>query len=262
MATIDAPAVDTAIDAHSDASIDIPWAVDQTSGKACPANSSQWASFIEKKQLGISLPGGIWSLQDAGGTLVDDVGTTGLVPSNTDSSTYRQDVVGWSRLSVAASGGQNTTFSNNVAADLPDVSTTSMTVLLYYATAKAPSLTRSVLFAGSGTAASAAEVGIDASSHFRFTVGATSAVGTVDHGTSVVPIILKLDHTHLQQRLTVDRELITFTYSALNSSRGLLLGAAHNQTPDGRWLYMVAWYGSAAELTDTQLDALQTALGW
>jgi hypothetical protein len=62
--------------------------------------------------------------------------------------------------------------------------------------------------------------------------------------------------------LITDRETIDVPNTALGSSRGIFIGSAGAPAPDGRWLYMAAWYGSAAEMDKSTIDALLGALGW
>ena len=257
---------DAETDAPADALVDgtamVTWDVDSTSHKAVPSTTQQWADLISQKQLTIAPPMGLWLMQDTSGALVDSIGTVMLAPSNASASNYHHAVPGWTRDAIATIAGQNIAFGNNNNPSLPDVSSKSMTVLLYYATESIPFAESSIVFAGSGGVNSLAEVGIDTAGHYKFTVHGTATTGTISHGPAVVPVVLELDHTHGLQQLTVGQETFSPAYAALNSSTGLLLAAANHTDPEGRWLYMAAWYDSAAEMTTAQVSDLLTSLGW
>jgi hypothetical protein len=84
----------------------------------------------------------------------------------------------------------------------------------------------------------------------------------VDHGMAPIPVLVKLDRTNQQQKVITRQETITAPYTARGSSKGLFLGGAASTAPDARFLYLAAWYGTSAEISDTQAAALLAALGW
>lgn len=255
---VDAPVVDP--DVMPDTGLSVTWDLDGTSGHGVPNSAAQWQDLITNNALSITPPNGLWLMQAQSGPITPAIGAVMIPGTNTNAGTYRRAVPGWTRFAIATTANQNTAFGNNTASELPNVSTSSMTILAYYATPTPPNQTSSIVFGGSG--GGFAEVGLDSASHFKLSVGSSNATGTVDHGTDVVPIILKMDVDHSQQVLYVDHEKIIGTYAPLASSRGLLLAAANHTAPEGRWLYMAAWYGAGAELTDAQVSSLLTALGW
>lgn len=247
-------------DIKPDMSIPVTWSVDGASGRGVPDSAQQWNELIANNGLSISPPDGLWLMQETGGPLVPTIGTVVLSGSNTNANTYQHAVQDWTRHAIATTANQSTTFGNSSSSELPDVSSKSMMILLYYATPNAPTQQSSIFFGGSGLGY--AEVGIDAADHFKLTANSVTNTGTFAHGRDVVPIVMKLDIDHAQQVLYVDHEKISGVNSPLSSSRGLLLAAAVHPDPEGRWLYMAAWYGASAEMTDTQVNSLLTALGW
>ena len=257
--------IDGAADARPDGTPK-SWTIDPASGKSCPATDTEWSNFIGAGGLAISTPNALWPMQETSGSLADAIGPIALAPQGTSitSGSYRQPVAGWTRGAIKISDGSNAVFFNSQNLAMPDLSTTSMTILLFYATASVPTATRSVLFGGCCSGGSTlAQVGIDTASHLVLTVGGgTPVVGTMTSGASVVPLLLKLDVSHTEQKLITNNEVITAVYKTLGASRGIILGGALNPPPDGRFLYMAAWYGARAEISDLDAQSLITALGW
>jgi hypothetical protein len=251
---------DSAVDAL-DATVIPSWTVDPTSGKATPLNAQEWTELASASALGIVQPNALWQMQESSGNLTDVMGSATLKPNGTP--LYAQAVPGWTRVAIRTSDGDiGDRFFNTTDPSLPDVATTSITILLFYATASAPAQTRNVLFAGCCSTMSLAHLDVTASSQFRLTVSSSSAIGTATYGPEVVPILLQLDRTNNVQRVITDRETIDLPSGNLSSSRGIFIGSAGSAAPDGRWLYMAAWYGAAAEMDKATLEALVDALGW
>ena len=193
---------------------------------------------------------------------VDSIGAPSDLPSlGNDFPQYQQPVPGWTRRAVKSTDGSGVAFYNSTDASLPNVGSASMTVLMYYATQGNPAGTRSVLVAG--CCAGYATVSIDPAKHYKLSVNTTgTATGSMDHGTEVIPIVLKLDHTNGRQAIITNRETIAPPNTQLGPYKGIYLAAANGAAPDGRWLYMAAWYATSAEMSDAQIAALISALGW
>jgi hypothetical protein len=220
----------------------VKWAVDATSGKAVPANAVEWTDFLKAYGLAnLSAPSGLWLLQEPSGALVDSVGTVVLTPFG--GPLYQQPVAGWSRKGVATLDGMTMGFSNIGDASLPNMQTASMTVLaLVELPGPAPLGTRNLLIA--------------------LATLSTAGVGTMDPGTTAAPVLLKVDVTHTQHHVVTRSETIVKSFTALGSSRGLFIGGASSPAPLGRWLYVAAWYGTKAEISDADAAKLLTSLGW
>jgi hypothetical protein len=250
---------------NKDASPDVPddvtrtWTVDPTSGKAAPSTSSEWADFIAANALAIPAPDSIWLFDDASGAVTDREGTVDLASIGNTPASYRVTVSGWTRPAIGAPDAAGVAFSNTLDAALPTIGTSSLTVLLFYATATPPNGLRTVLVAG--CCAGYVDVSIDSNAHFILSASGSQATGTTNHLGQVIPLIVKLDHSASRQVLIADKELLSLT-SALGNYKGIFLGAANHAAPDGRWMYMTAWYGPSAEISDEKLNALVTALGW
>ena len=251
--------VDAPVDVPPDV-VPVTWAVDVTSGKPCPANTTEWQDFIAAKGLQLAPPSGLWLAQDASGALADAIGSVSLMPFGTTG--YRISVAGWSRSAVGLADNAVAGFSNMSSLTLPDVAFSSMTILVLLAIPSIPPAPRSLVFAGSNSPATFAQVNVDAARHFSLTVNTTSATGTIDHGAAPIPLVLKIDRTNGQQKIITRQETIAIANTSLGSSRGLFLGGANDRAPESRWLYVAAWYGSNAEIADARITALLAALDW
>ena len=258
---------DGAIDTP-DAPPDVPvvtWAIDPTSGKAVPANATEWRDFLKAKGLNnIMAPNGLWLAQESGGALADSVGTVALAPFN--GPTYAAAVPGWTRHAVGTPDGTFSGFANTSDPNLPNVGATSMTVLLLMQLPSGPPPgTRTFLVEGSSSPLSYIRADIDATKHYLIGfVGppSTTTTGTQDPGAVPAGVMMKLDITNAQQKLITRTETITLGNSPLGASRGLQLGGTVWSAPVTRYLYVVAWYGARAEISDVDARALLTALNW
>jgi hypothetical protein len=219
----------------------------------------EWTYFIAGKQLAINPPDSVWLMSETSGSLIDQVGTVDLAPGGTSQAAYAVSVPGWTRKAIQSADASGVVFENRTDPALPAIGTSSLTVLMMYATATPPAGLRTALIGG--CCGGYVEVGVDTSSHFMLSAGSVQTIGTVNHVGDVIPVILKLDRTSSKQVLIAAKELLSQT-AALGNQKGMFLGAANRPAPDARWLYMAAWYGSNAEMSDAKLQALVTALGW
>jgi hypothetical protein len=256
---VDAPS--ESIDAPPDV-ITVSWAVDSTSGKAVPANAVEWTAFLKEHGLSrIAAPSGLWLLQEPVGPLVDSIGTVVLTPFGSPSQA--QPVPGWTRKGVGVPDGSNSGFGNKLDTALPNVMTQSMTALtLVVLPSGPPGALRTVMVEGSSSLDAFARADVSPAKRLEIRINTTSATGTQDPGTTAAGLMLKLDVTHGEQKVITRKETVALTNTPLTTSRGLYIGGAANPAPDAKWLYLVAWYGAKAEITDADARALLTALDW
>jgi hypothetical protein len=252
----DGPPIDVPIDLPPNAM----WTIDGMSGKSVPATSVEWIALIGAKGLTINPPDSLWLMQDASGALQDSIGSVDLAPGGTASAQYQQPITGWARRAIRSADGSGVVFANSTDAALPNLGSASMTVLMFYATAATPGGTRSIWVGG--CCAGYATVFIDAARHFTLQANTSGNAGTIDHGSEVIPIVVKLDRLNMRQAVITNRETVAPAYTQLMPNKGLFLGAANGGAPEGRWLYMAAWYGANAEMNDAAIVALIKALGW
>lgn len=252
--------VDT-LDAPPD-SIVVKWAVDATSGKPVPANSAEWKEFLEAYGLAhLGTPNGLWLLQEVTGPLGDAIGSVVLSPFA--GPLYQQPVVGWSRKGVGTVDGLAHGFKNVGDGSLPDVELASMTMLALVELPGPPPLTaRNVLIAGASSPAAYVHVDLEPSRRLSMATLASMGTGTMDPGAAAAGILLKHDVTNSQQKVITRKETFSKPFTPLNTSRGLYIGGGSSPAPLGRWLYLAAWYGPKAEISDADAAKLLTALGW
>lgn len=240
------------------------FSADPTSHKIVPANRMEWADFITKSRLNIFPPDSVWLLQEPLGNFADSIGTVALSPNNTPR--YKQAVQGWSRTAVAMDDNSTQSAYNHDDPSLPSASLGSMTVLVYYANATAAgSGLRTILIAGSSNPQNYGEVVIDSSSHLGvIAYNGPQATGTHVYDNSVTPIVVKLDKTHQAERVFTQHETIAVTpfVPPQYATGGIFIGGASHKAPDGRWLYMAAWYNVRAEMADSDVTAMIAALGF
>jgi hypothetical protein len=238
------------------------WTVDPTSGKAVPASRVEWLSFIVANHLRVAPPDGLWLMQETGGDLADAIGSVTLAatgPMN-GGPAYQQVVPGWSRRAVATHDGTIDAFGNPTSSALPSLATQSIALLMFYATATSPAAVRTIASAGNNT--TFAEIVIDPNGHLGLVTGFNSMLGTATYGAAVTPIWLEVDTSGQRHEVITNVEAIVVQFVQLADGRGIFLGNVNNHAPDGRWLYMAAWYGVNAELADADIHAVITALGF
>lgn len=240
----------------------IKWAVDATSGKAVPANAVEWTEFLKAHGLAnIAAPSGLWLLQENAGLLVDSIGTVVLSPFG--GPLYGQAVPGWSRQGVGTVDGSSSGFRTVGDGSMPDVAISSMTMLaLVELPAPAPAASRSVMILGSSSPAAYVHVDLEATRRLSAATLAAQGTGTMDPGTAAAGIMVKHDVSASQQKVFTRKETFTKPFTALGVSRGLFIGGGSGPAPTGRWLYLTAWYGTKAQISDADAAKLMTALGW
>jgi hypothetical protein len=240
----------------------VKWAVDPTSGKAVPANVVEWNEFLKAHGLdNVSAPSGLWLLQESNGALVDSIGT--VVLSAYGGPFYQQPVPGWGRKGVGTLDGQPAGFKNETDATLPNVRLSSMTVLaLVELPGPAPTFARNVIVAGSSSPAAYIHVDLEPSRRLSESTVGSTGMGMMDPGTAAAGIMLKHDVTNSQQKVITRKETFSMPFVQLGTSRGLFIGGGSSAAPLGHWLYLAAWYGPKAEISDADAAKLMTSLGW
>ena len=245
---------------------------DATSGKYIPQTTAEWNA------LGVTSPNAIYGFQDASGNIVDSVGTATLTVTGAG-ATYQTAVAGWTSKSVSV-GNAATWLAATTDASLPDTSTTSFMCILYIKMATVTS-SRAILGIGSGAAANRPGVlsrfgGPIATPAFSLVaqgpLGANANTGVINYDPqnqatqSVIACVYKHDVSRGVDILYTDTDMIVGPI--------VLAGAAGKQFALGNTstqgvsagvyniLYCAAWYGSAAEMSDAQVQTMITSLGF
>jgi hypothetical protein len=250
---------DQPIDAMVDGDLSVKWAVDPTSKKGVPASSYEWADLITTRQLTFGVPSHVWLMQETSGSLTDSIGSLSLNPIN--APTYRNPVSGWSRVGV---GTVDTTINQGfVSYATGNLDGSSYLILAYVAVTSLPSSERSLF--GIGEASDHRYVGVSSTGFARANgLGSASPVtGTHALGTTIHPVVLLIDASAMRYVVYTDEEKLAPTWST-TSSRGPLLVVGNGAPGAGsvRYLYAAEWTGGTAQVSDAQVKALLTSLGW
>ncbi len=220
---------------------------DATSGWYVPASATEWTALLAG--TGIANPGSLWGFQEASGNFADSISGVTLTATG---FYYQQPVAGWSRKSILQLDTGGDFASNQTHAALPNLGTASQMTMTLQAIANTPSGLRGTTLFGSGGSYVTAEY--DAASHYVLNDLTNTATGTVNHGTSVVPEVVRYNKTAGTSKIFVDAESFSPTFAALASgSKGVWFGIGLHPAPTINRLYAVAWYGASAELTDAQV---------
>lgn len=228
---------------------------DSTSHIFFPANATEAAAWLNG--LGIGAPIALYQLQEAAGPFIDSISGINLTNG---AMTTNAPVTGWSRLAIKATPDGSGNFAENIGS-WPDLHNTSQTLLLLIAVTNTPSGGRTILGLG-GASAGDIFVNYNASNQYVITDGTNTATGTVNHGTGVVPLLVRHNQTiGLTDDLFVGSftaaEKISKTFHApVAGATTFGFGAFSLTTPVMELLGAIAWDGSAAEMTDAQVVAL------
>lgn len=229
---------------------------DATSGIYCPASSTEWTNFINRKALSVAVPSFLWLCQDSATPLADQIG--GVTLAQTSTPSYQQTVSGWSRKFVTFPGGTTAQFSS-VSASLPNISTTSFTACMY-AAIPTPGTNTGVIGMGTTTTAKITAL---TTVHPRADSGANTATGTGNLGASaVIPWAIKVDRTNSNVTGYTIADKMVPTFSSGMTGVAFHLGPTSGNSVPQSICYAFGWSGTNAEISDANMKALYQALGW
>lgn len=236
------------------------WTADTLSKKVVPSNLAEWRSLLTYHAIDLTYtPSYLHLCQEASGNLADSIGTLTLTAFG--SPAYNQAVPGWSRLGVkgdALTASQRFAISTAAA---PDPSTTSIARLaLVYANGYT-STVREVLSNGSNSDVSVQALDTGGGPRYRYREGSNIVQSGVAHE-GVSPVMLVVDHANARARLATHVELLSPAYGAPASATNYTIGAISGTWADCTVMYEAGWSGAAAEMPDTVLHALLSALNW
>jgi hypothetical protein len=239
----------------------ITWTVDSTSNKGVPANSTEWGDVLT--QVGVTgTVAHLYLMQEASGNLTDSVGSVTLTAAS--SPDYNQTVSGWTRkfLGEKDAGFSVAAFSST-SASLPDLSTTSVLMLVYGKIVSTPDAEKDAFVIGGSS--SARYVTINTTPAWKLNQGGGGASATGGTGDNDVhPIIIQVDRTNSVIRFITDEEILTPTWSNPSVANKLLgfgsvASAAAAQFMAG---YAVVLTGNIATTSRANLKVLLETLGW
>lgn len=235
---------------------------DATSLKYTPADAAEWA--IAASVAGISSPYELWLAQQAAGNLAGSINAVSLVAAG--AVAYQQAIAGWTRKAVTIADGAIASFGTNGGLGF-DPSTTSTLSLWFLERTGTPAATRLLVSQGGQVYARILSALLDASNHIGIGVNAAiTNAGTINYGVgTLIPVVLKHDIAHGEQKLYTHQEVLTKAYGAFGTSEAgfYFVGTAGGAgaSPAG-YAYGAFWKGAAAEMTDAQVRSLLQALGF
>lgn len=240
---------------------------DATSGKRVPASATEWTNLMSIAGLATGNPSSLWLGQEASGALADTLGSATLVWNTTDGPAWQQAVSGWTRTAVTTVDGGGGEF-RTTDASLPDISTTSLLVLSY---ANLPTTfgatERSILTLGITYGEQVAADSVPNSNPAKLGLAQVGALGVAaaTATTGVHPLIVQIDVTNSVPRVITDADVTTAALHAGQTGKAVWLGGNNGSTNfsgNVGYLYTVAFYGAAAEMTTVQIKKLLQTLGW
>jgi hypothetical protein len=237
----------------------ITWEIDATSGKAYPADATEWADFISYHALSAAVPDLLWNMQEASGNLADSIGSFTGTASGTG-FTYQSAVSGLSRDGVKMTATSSGKFANTDSG-LPDIASASFLVSSDVIFHSSPGTYRNVQGIGTttkviGYVKNVPDLQVIAGSN-------ASAIPTgIDPTGTLRPHMLQHDETNSAQRWATDQQVLTPTFSSSVTGKGLEICGGANLAHDATTVYTVAWFGSDAEMSRTTIKALMVARGF
>ena len=234
------------------------WSVDATSGIAAPSSATEWAAFLSAKSLSAASPSSLWLCQEDGSVghtdLADSIGAFPLIAQT--APLYGQAVPGWSRKGVGFDQTSNQRFISTDAA-LPDISTTSATLLAFVAADTTPAAARGIVSFGTTTA----RFQVTTTPALQFVAGTTANEGA-NCPTAVQPLVIKVDKTAgVTAGYTIQSNLAN-TVGAITGKAVRFGALTSGSSFVGKIVYAAMWSGASAEISDANMKALLVAMGW
>lgn len=229
----------------------VTWTADGTSNKGVPADALEWADVLAASTIVSGGPSNLWSFQQASGQLSDGIGTEHFTVTGAG-STYQTAVTGWTRTSWKLTTDGGSTYAgtpSNVA------STTSQLLLLYVAVATTPAAARTIANTGGG------DLRYNTTPHYTFKPSGQALVeGASSYGTTVHPVVIKIDVTHAVTAVYTDLEKLTLTHGV--GTAKTYLGAVSGLDATASYVYGARFLGAAAEISAVDIKRMLQALGW
>jgi hypothetical protein len=236
-----------------DTTLSVDTARDATSGIRCPSNAYQWTTL-----LGYT-PTSLWLCQEASGNLTDTIGAQTLTAANTP--LYQQAQAGWTRTALALANATGQRFAH---ATFANSATVSLFVLAYagYNSATVTAGNHLLVYGGNNDCSvTNGDTANETKVRYREGANITEGANTLTVGT-VYPVGLLRNITGTAVRVYSDTEKLSPTYD-VTAGTVLSLGCAAGTTSAPMsYVYVVAWSGATAEMSDATIKAIYTALGW
>jgi hypothetical protein len=223
-----------------------PFTLDATSLKGVPQTVSEYTA------AGFAAPTSIWLMQETSGNLADSVGSRHFAQLNSGAA-YNQTIAGWTRKGLNVNDGS----SDGFLATGPNMAADSFLMLLYVAIRSAPASERTIAYY--------AQVKLNVSTAPSYLIYDQSLfmTGAGAYGTTVHPVIFKLDRGESSVKLYTDLELLAPTpFGASETGTGIFIGGAVQSSAAASYLYGALWTGASANMSDSTVHSLLAALQW
>lgn len=232
---------------------------DEGSGVYVPATADEWNTTLAAAGILSGGPSALWLMQEASGNFADSIASYDLTAAL---FLYQNDVIGWSRKGASLADGQAAQAFR--LSGVGDIGAVSGLLLAYISIDDTPGGTRDVIGLGSSTTFRGAQVTTTPVYRAQPNDGSATQNGAANPGTTVHPVIIHVDRTAGTWRVITDQEIVTPSpYTAPPvAGDGIFIGSALVTAAPLTVLYAAAFRSTAAELTDAQIRALLTALGW
>lgn len=226
-----------------------------------PASATEWATTLTAANDTKGGPTSIWRMQQTSGDAIDELGNFNLTATGT--LLYQQIVSDMATKGISTVQGIAGVLAST-AAGLPDISTTSCSLLMYVAMPAIVATTRAIGQLGQPFAFTASAQLVP-TKKLRFALDPNIATGADDLTTVTRPIWITVDRTNGVASLDSDLETLTAPLTSTPSSREVMIGGDNlvSWLPDTfTYPYAVLFVGAAAERTTAQRRTLLTTLGW
>lgn len=232
------------------------WEEDPTSGKGVPRTLGQWSNVLDAA-LGAhtKLPTSVYTFQEPADDIRDAVSTAAAFANSGAGFTYLSATTGWSRSGLLFTEAS----ANKLTATIPAADSNSFLCLFYVAITATPGASARHVIHHPNLI-----VAVNTTPVYQAVDPAAAnptLSGTQNPGTAVHPVWLRSNRTANTLSVITDQE----TINAVNfedTLTTLILGSNSSVNAPMRVLYGARWTGTAAEMSDSDIAAINATLGW
>lgn len=224
-----------------------------------PQSSAEWA--IVQTAAGTSLtPLFGWNCQVASGDTTMSFGDIGLAGVAGGTRAYQQPVTGWTTQCIRLT--DNTAgYFRTINALLPDISTTSFTLLAYVSLPASSAGDRTIMQVGAGFTT---RVGMDSDASNRIVAIASpnSIVGSTGNWNTVRPVFIIVNRVAGNARVGTNLEVLAPTLAANPTGQEIVWGGDFSDTWNPGAAGLIDLWGFTGDATQADMKAILQSLGW
>jgi len=222
---------------------------DAYSRKYCPATSAEWTELLSG--LSINNPSSWWLCQETSGNLADS-GPGARPVTVSGGPAYFQTANGWARKGIKPTDGSATMYG---IATIPNVNANSSMLLQMFSLNTVAAGSRALCRIGQSDTITTLQV----SNKLRGTRGANTSDGSLQN-TGTLIVLTKLDRANSVYGVYTRHEQIKPTWGLPGASTDLYVLGNAGAASDATLVYAAYWTGSDAEIADSKIATLFTAL--